>query len=189
MPNQQCVLFFGDLAQSFGWTEVYWFAESDIAGAHAKMVLLKDDRINVLPDFYGIFGGRVSDVSITGDSLLLTGGPYIGAVGPATFADVCEPWTALLTREESTSLKRGRHFIHGIMQTTFTSNRQYNTTNPEALLWDTFMSFLVANTYNRIKTAGVYGYVPITDAFPLRMVERKVGRPFGLLHGRRPTTA
>lgn len=188
MPTFQGTLFFQDLASSYGFTESYYMAAADIAAARTKLQDLVPIRLEVLTDLHNMVAARVSDVDILNDSLLITGFPLPGQIVATTLSQ-CEPWTALLTRNESSSLYRGRTFFHGLLEDTFTSGRLYDPGNANNAAWQILFDWIRDNCSLKHVLAAVAVYDAFTNILPLRQVNRKVGRPFNLLHGRRPTAA
>jgi len=187
MPIYAGTLFFQDLESSYGWSETYYQEHATIEDMVTSMNGRVSLRANVLVDINTMVAGRVSDTAILNDSLLLTGFPVPGQV-VSTSTTAVEPWTALLVRIEATSLFRGRHFFHGILESTFIAGRTYDPANPEAADWTAFFDDILAFDRLRHIVADVPEFDVITSVIPQREVMKKVGRPFGLLRGRRPTT-
>jgi len=189
MPDYQGTLFFQDNASSYGWTENYFYeGVADIDAALALLAVLIPLRAAVLTDRHNLAAGRVSDIAVLNDSKLVSGLPVVGDV-VSTNLTVVQPWTALLTRNEATSLYRGRTFFHGTLETTFTSGRNYDTGNPQAADWTALFTEMVDRCSLKHKVGLVTLLTPYSAILPLRQVERKVGRPFNLLRGRRRTVA
>lgn len=188
MPFQQAVMFFEDVSNTYGWTEVYWLDQADTGAARAALEVLIVDRADMLSSIHQIVGGRVSDAAVLRDSLLTTNTPIVGAIA-ATALSATEPWTALNVRLECTAAHRGRLFMHGCLEDFFSQpDRLYDDGNANDGAVQAFMADLLV-TYRRITVAGVPTFLPITAALPLRQVAKRVGRPFGLLVGRRPIAA
>jgi len=186
MPYFQAIMFCEDVLGTYGWSEPYYLNSASAAVARTDLETLIEERIKVMSDQCEIVGGRVSDVGVLNDSLLVTNTPLIGLLA-ATVAATQQPWSAFNCRIEAGSLYRGRHFWHGCLDSTFDDQRRYDPANPNAAAWDTWVSFVQAGTYLKHKVAGVDTYTALTDVVRLREVTHKVGRPFGLLHGRRLT--
>jgi len=186
MPNFQVTLFFQDDAGTLGWSEPYYIENVDIAGAKISMDTLIIARAEVLCDLYSIVAGRVSDVDVLNDSLLAEDMPLEGQI-VSTSATAVDPWSALMVRIESSSLYRGRHFFHGVLENTFLPSRSYDPANPNAGAWDTWAAYLVTNTLLKHKAGLTIVYSALTNCILQREVMKKVGRPFNLLRGRRPT--
>jgi hypothetical protein len=184
MPNFQQTLFLGDEGGTYGWSEPYYATYVDIDAAKIGLDALCTARAEVLTDLHQVVAGRVSDVDVLNDSLLAEDLPIDGAIA-ATSVTAVDPWTALMVRIESTSAHRGRHFFHGVLEDTFLPNRSYDPANPNNAAWVTWMTYLIDNTLLRYKLAGVPVYGVVTNAILQREVEKKVGRPFNLLRGRR----
>ncbi len=186
MPTYQATLFLGDNDGTFGYSEPYYLTAATPAAAKTAMDALIGERIKVLVDIHSVFAGRVSDVAILNDSLLSAVTPLEGLIA-STIATAVQPWTALNARCEAGAAARGRHFWHGILENTFQDNRHYDPANPNAAAWTAWVVFVAANTLLRHMVAAVPTYSAITDVIPIRETSKKVGRPFELLRGRRPT--
>ncbi len=186
MPNFQATLFFQDEAGTLGWSEPYYLENVDVDAAKIAMDALITARAEVLCDLYSIVAGRVSDVDVLNDSLLAEDLPVEGAI-VSTSATAVDPWTALMVRIESTSAYRGRHFFHGVLENTFLPSRSYDPANPNNAAWVTWQTYLITNTLLKHKAGLTTVYSIITNAILQREVMKKVGRPFNLLRGRRPT--
>lgn len=188
MPNFQGTLFFQDLPSSYGWTENYYLEAADVSAARTELQEVVPLRAAVLTDLHKMVAARVSDVSVLNDSLLITGFPVVGDV-MATIQTQCEPWTALLTRNESSSLYRGRTFFHGLLEATFSTGRIYDPINAQSVEWEALLEWIRLNCLLKHIVGAATVYDAFTNIYPLRQVNRKVGRPFNLLRGRRTTTA
>lgn len=186
MATYQGTLFFTDAEGTYGFTEPYYLDALTPEAARTALDALAVARAEVLIDGCTIVAGRVSDVTITNDSLLCEDLPIDGQIVSTSITAV-DPWTALMVRIESTSLHRGRHFFHGVLENTFLANRSYDPANPNNAAWVTWMTYLETNTFLRYKVAGVPTFGQVTAAILQKEVEKKVGRPFNLLRGRRPT--
>lgn len=186
MPQYQQTLFFEDVDRSYGWSESYFRESPDPQLARTAMDSLIGFRLDVLVDLCQISAARVSDVDITNDSLLSVGLPLPGNVA-STILTAADPWSCLNLRIEASDLYRGRKFIHGILENTFSDNRAWNPANPNAAQWLAFFTELEDNYNLRINSPGPFSYISITKCVPLKETTRKVGRPFGLLVGRRTT--
>jgi len=185
----QGTLFFQDNNSSYGWSENYYYKDAtDIADALAKLAVLIPLRLAVLTDLHNLVAGRVSQIGIMNDSKLVSGLPLTGDVA-STAVTAVQPWTALLTRNEATSLYRGRTFFHGVLENTFLPGRNYDPANGLNTEWLALFQEMVDRCALRHKVAGVKVLTLFSAVFPLRQVERKVGRPFNLLHGRRKIPA
>lgn len=186
MPNYAGTLFFTDQLNSYGWSETYFVNNVTIAGGKTVVENLVGLRSDILSANCKIQAGRISDVLITRDSLLLDGLPLSGQI-VATVADTVQPWTALNIRIEATSLNRGRKFLHGVTDDIFLTDRTYNIANPHAAEFTLFFNELVASFRLRVGGLLVPTYEAITNVIPIRETSRRVGRPFGVLVGRRAT--
>lgn len=186
MPNFQAIIFCEDVASTYGWSEPYYMDRANAAACRTDLETLITERVKVMSSVCQVVGGRVSDVAVLNDSLLVTNTPLVGLLA-GTIATTQQPWSAFNVRMEATSLYRGRHFFHGCLDNTFLDSRYYDPANPNAVAWDDWLDYLISTTLLKHKVAGVDTYSILTDAIRLREVEHKVGRPFGLLRGRRPT--
>jgi len=189
MPQFQCTLFFQDIAHGYGWSESYFIAKPDPLGiqtARTALEVLLGLRADVLTDIHEIVAGRVSDVAVLNDSLLVAGGPFVGQVA-STVVTACEPWTCLNVRMEAGAEWRGRKFFHGLLESTFQDNRSYAPGNPQAAAWTALFTELEDNWDLRVEHPSLTHYESITKCIPIRQTSRKVGRPFDLLRGRQRT--
>jgi len=180
--------FFQDLPSSYGWTEVFYTNAADIAAARTRFQEYIPLRAAVLTDLHKMVACRISQVDILNDSLLVQGFPIVGDVTATTLSQ-CEPWTALLTRNEAGSEHRGRTYFHGLLESTFTTGRIYDPVNAQSVEWEALLEWIRVNCRLRWLDGVTYMYTPFTDIYPLRQVNRKVGRPFSLLRGRRKIPA
>lgn len=183
MPEYQVTLFFQDVAHGYGWSESYFISRTDIDAARLKADDLVILRAAVLTDIHEIAGGRVSDVDIFNDSKLVANLPVPGDV-VSTVVTACEPWTCLNVRMEASALFRGRKYFHGLLETTFLSNRNYDPANPQNAAWQALFTELEDNWDLRVDYPAAPHYESITKCIPIRQTTRKVGRPFALLVGR-----
>lgn len=188
MATFKGTLFFQDAASSYGWTEDYPVEAAGIGDAAALINALIPLRQDVLTDLHNIVAGRLSDAAILNDSQLVAGLPVPGLV-VATIATQADPWSALMIRTEATSLYRGRKYFHGLLEATFTVGRVYDAGNALAAEWIALFDWIQANCKLRHIIAGNPVFDAITNVIPQREVNKKVGRPFNLLRGRRTTTA
>jgi hypothetical protein len=189
MPVYGYTFFLGDDAGSYGWTETYFSEETNKAAALTQGSVLLASRTTVLTDLHKIVAVRVSDTSVFNDSKFLAGVPVNGAI-VGTVPTIADPWSCLLIREEADWEHRGRKYLHGILKDTFEADRSYDATNPNNGDWQAFFAVLRGASM-RLKTGPVGSEVffPISDVIPLREVSHRVGRPFGLLVGRRTIPA
>lgn len=179
-------LFLNDVAQSYGWTESYFTDQDTQVDAVNAMDALIPVRTNVLVDLCVLSAARVSDVAVLNDSQLSTNAPMTGAL-ESTVLTAADPWSALNLRMEAGWTHRGRKYLHGVLEDTFNDNRSYNPANPNAAAWTAFFDHLVASYSLRSTIGGPEVYFALTQCIPIREVNKKVGRPFNLLRGRRPT--
>lgn len=189
MPQFACTAFFQDVAHGYGWSETYFIAKPDPLGIQAARTafdVLIAARLEVLTDIHEVSAGRVSDVAILNDSLLVAGLPLPGQV-VSTVVTACEPWTCLNVRMEAGPEFRGRKFFHGILETTFQDNRNYAPANPQAAEWTALFTLLEDEWDLRVEHPLLTHYESITKCIPRRQTTRKVGRPFDLLVGRHRT--
>lgn len=187
MANFATTLFLGDLTNSLGWSETYYRIAADHDEALANGALLVTARVGILLDVYQVRGFRVSDFAVPGDSRIstvVTPGDIDAAVRKPS-----DPWTALNLRLEAGGNRRGRKFLHGIPQDFFKAGREYDATNASNADLITFMTHLTANYQLKFKAAAgppiVYGFQAFTNANPVGQTKHEIGRPFGLLVGRR----
>jgi len=185
----QGTLFFQDINSSYGWTENYYYKDAaDLDAALSLLLVLIPLRVAVLTDIHNLVAGRISNVAIVNDSKLVTGLPVTGDLASTTITAV-QPWSSLLTRNEASSLYRGRTFFHGVLEDTFLPGRSYDSANANNAAWQALFTEMKDRCALKHRVATVLTFTQFTAVLPMRMVERKVGRPFNLLRGRRRIAA
>jgi len=190
MPNFKCTYMFNDAAASFGWSETWYSKDvADYAAAETLAIGYFPVRQAVLVDRCKLLAVRISSVEVVHDSLIKKPTDGTGDV-TSTSDTVVQPWTALLSRNQATALYRGRTYFHGVLEDTFDSGRDYDATNAQATAWTALKAFILANFALRHNAPpDPVSYEQFTEIILLRQVNRKVGRPFGLLRGRRKIPA
>lgn len=181
-------LILSDTDNMWGASEVYYFSGSTITSVLPVAEALAAARATVLIQDVRIVQGVLSDVAVSGDSLLTTNTPILGSVECLPDAAI-QPWSAMNVRFEATSAHRGRKYFHGIKRVTFDGNRTYDVENDEAAAWTTFLDLVKSSSQLRCLVGESYDYLNITGYKPIALTEHKVGKSFFSLRGRRTTPA
>lgn len=189
MADFQGTFFFRDTGRSFGWTESYYLTSTNHNTAATTLGLLATDRLAFMDPGNYLDQIRVSDINIERDSVLVLSSPRPGTATIAAGVKGTDPWTALMFRVESGFAYRGRKYCHGCLNDIALSSRAYDGTNPNDAAVQSYIANLVGNFKLKTKdTVGppvVHNLQVISQVLPQRLVEHRVGRPFGLLVGRR----
>lgn len=169
---------------STGCSETYYVDSASYADADILLVALVAARVAILASIWEVVWGRVSLEGVAGDSIL----EYFREAGDITAdpADVAQPWTALLTRLEAGPGDRGRKFLHGCPEDFWTDSLVYDPGNPNNADVQAYLDLTGSAPY-LLKTDG--GFVEVTAHSALRATSHRIGRPFGLLVGRRSSPA
>lgn len=201
MPEicKQATVFFRAVDRSVGWTERYFLSALTYDAALIVANEIAVARAALMRNDVEIPYIRVSDIGIRGDAVVAS--PSIeGTFQPETTLDPLqlstEPWSALNLRLEAGPLYRGRKFLHGIPQSVVQGKRIFLLGPFEAPL-AALRTILLQSTvlWVRDKTVAqpaeplppVMVRAQITDVVPIALVNHRIGRPFGLQVGRRPT--
>jgi len=183
--------FFTSSKYQVGWTENWWTSAVDAPTAAGQVANYKNVRKALLSDAAQITQVRLASVDHPRDSYFDTiGVPVTGTLAEATYP-IAGVWDALLIRRDVNAYNfLGHLFLHfipaGIMV-----GRVYTPASGTPASWPSaFTSYgneiAAAGAYLlRKNTAGVITYPPCTFLIGLRRTERRLGRPFDALHGRR----
>jgi hypothetical protein len=192
VPTAKITAFFRDSLNNIGWTENWYSASSgdSITFLNNWDSSILAPRKALANDTIFIDALRMSLVDHPRDSVILS--PVVnnqGTVVSATHKPV-GPWDALLIRQESTTYNVFSHtFLRGTNVDIYNGRTYLSTgTWPAAykVLLDAYYNALVAGTaLLRKNTGGTITYPPLNSWAYLRRTERKAGRPFDPLRGRR----
>lgn len=189
MPVFAVTMFFEDNRHSLGWSETYYGTFTDFAAVNAAINSFCDLRVAILTDIFKLAFVRISNTAVTGDSQIVTPPNQVGDIDDSTDPS-CEPWTCLMLRLEASPTSRGRKYHHGVPRSFFDVDRLYDPANANAAHVTDWVDELKAGTWSIKHRTGVgppatYSYPVIDAVIPQRQVIHQIGRPFGLLRGRR----
>lgn len=191
MATYKITYFFGSSKYNIGWTENWWTSATDAASALATTSSYYTPRKNVLGDDFAIDAHRASNVDSPRDSLYVTATsfPILGTVALATYP-LAGVWDCLLVRRDiGTNNLIGHMFMHGVPAGIFVGRTLANPPTPSGWtgLFNAFGTEVTGGNYLlRKKTAPTtYTYSQCTTLLQVRRTERRLGRPFDPLHGRR----
>lgn len=187
MPNFAMTFFFQSIAGAqYGWSETYYWG-GDAEGldtTNTEAAAMSTLRQAILVDSCEVMAWRISNVDVTGDSVL--GAPTVGTgTIDSTMHLPVDPWSCLLLRMEAGSTKRGRKFLHGVPEDFFTAAQLYDGANALNAAVLAFRNHLKNTSYKlQVRTAGVRSYPAITNTTPQRKAFHQIGRPSGGYRGR-----
>lgn len=190
MPVYQLSVFF-ESGDAEGWSERYFVNEANITNAQADLDALITQAARLRTSGIRIVYGRVSDVTIRGDSLPSTlSMPVVGDYTAPLGSVILEANVGILVQLFGNSQRKNRITLRGL--TTAKIVGREIVAEPT---WDarftTYSNLLTAGLYRiRHRTAvgppPVYDYTTVvSQVIPLYATARKPGRPFGTLRGRR----
>lgn len=193
MPNFLYSSYFST-KDNEGWSENFIVNATDIAAAASQASASIVHRMALSPNNVDMVFGKVSDVSIKGDSLIVlpaTGTyPFIGTWAEDPTGAYLEANTALLIEIVTATGKKNRVFLRGLSLDVVTGREFKNPTGYEAALttWmgDLAGSDRMVRTQNKPHThPPTYTYTAASEAHFRHVTARKPGRPFGLPVGRK----
>lgn len=186
-------IFLGKIqyAASQGWSESYYLKANTLAGAKTNLNALVTARQPMLHSSIDIDYANVSQLGVTRDSYIVINGPLSGsdtvaADAPNRLND------AILLRQESQSGRICNRYIHGVPDNAVVNNAYVASGNAtwDGLLTD-YITALKANAGflkkvdpNDPTTWTVEDWGQVVSR---GLTSHKVGRPFDLRPGRRPT--
>lgn len=191
MPNFRCTWYFTSSEYQVGWTETWWTTATDAPTADTAVQHYRTTRAALLSDAASIVALRISSVDHARDSYYSTYSfPVVGGIAEATYP-IAGVWDALLLRRDTLSYNvLGHMFMHFVPAGIFTG-RVYTPTVVSGIGWAAkiaaFNTEIIALSAYLLRknTAGVITYPSCQYLQPLRRTERRLGRPFDALHGRR----
>jgi hypothetical protein len=170
-----------------GWSETLYFSGTDLGAASDYMVLYWPLRLAVAPADVSVLGGRANVIGTRKRSKLISkpvadSGTFNGET------DSTEPWSALQIAWDVNFDLHTVRFMHGIPQSQVVAGI-YTPTGGFTTALTALLTSLEANTKMWARDPSVVGspkqqWTP-TDIHPEKMTSHRVGRPFGLLVGRR----
>lgn len=184
-------LFFHQIdgATGNGWSENYHWNATSYDTVKAGLATFVPDRLKLCVDNVVFDAARVSypgqkhqDLVLNASGLAMTSslGTYVAAAGTA--GDTCQSDVALLLRVRDVANFHTSVWLHGVPEDVPTGN-EYNPTTAFVTAMTAFQSDLF--TYCMVKQPGANLYSPMTTVDSIRVANRKVGRPFGAVRGRR----
>jgi len=186
--HAKCTLFF-ESADEEGWSEKFYLGSTDITAAQTSMNTIIPLRAAMLASTMNIIYGRVSDVTIKGDSLpptitMPTAGTY-----SATGASLLEANTALNVQLFASATQKNRIFLRGL-RSDVVVGREYKAPTGFSTAFSAWSSAMItANVVVQHRTVvgppPVYTYNTVSAINIIGATARKPGRPFGLPVGRR----
>jgi hypothetical protein len=191
MPTFRCTWFFTSDKYQVGWTENWWTTATDAPTASGLVSNYKVVRAALLSDAAKIITVRIASVDHPRDSFFApTGYPVAGGIAEATYP-LAGVWDALLCRRDLAFYNLlGHIFLHFVPAGIFVG-RVYTPGSGTPSSWPSaFTAFgneiTVGGPYLlRKSTGGVITYPQCTYFNGQRRTERRLGRPFDALHGRR----
>jgi hypothetical protein len=191
MAQYKGTIFFQANSGLSGWTEILYPAATSPGAAGAAMLAVVALRKAILHVDCAITNVTISDVAISGDSIILLGDPVQGT---ATGVEGYLPLdSALLIRWTVDVFTRNKTYVRGIPAHTVVDGL---CIFPVLFLGslDAWLEGVQANcVFKGINTindtpppARIVGYKPASNGVAVaKIARRKVGRPFGLSRGRR----
>jgi hypothetical protein len=185
-------MFFDKSDMETGWSETYYSTMPDIASAGTAFDTLCQARMGVALDSVAMMGRRICNMDSQRDGYM--GGPVpnfaVGQLPGSTFHSTGLGDALLMRMDTPAYIAFNHKFLHFPPQEVFVG-RQYNQTNappPWIPNWTAWVSAVTSGQWSVIRQTG-HGQTPIlqpcANASALRLVTRRLGRPFGLLRGRR----
>jgi hypothetical protein len=169
-----------------GWSETIYLPGTDVAASIALAESLLALRIAILPFDCECPGYRLYVVGTKRNGVTIYKNPP--TAGGWTVDDLStEPWSAILLACNSNYQLMVNKYIHGIPQSQVVAG-QYTPTGPFTTALTAYIAGLKAGAVLYAKNPAAVGPKTewnITFANPAKLVEHRVGRPFGLLVGRR----
>jgi hypothetical protein len=177
--------------QGTGWSEIYWSDKAGYAPVLTDLDLTNTSRMAMFLADVSCVGLRVSDNSINGDAMVSAPTTPLGTYVPADPGNITDyPANGCLARIEAGALYRGMRILRGI-PADLTAGGHFSV----PLAWQTAFTAWGTNVKTLfglyVKEKGVPDPRPkifqtITAVINLaKQRTHRVGRPFGLLRGRR----
>lgn len=174
-----------------GWSETYFLEATDYTHAQSLLSPLATQRLGMMSSDCELVGGLISDTDVKGDSFP-TGltFPQVGTWAPAATDPTANITLALNLKFFAGPGKRGTRFLHGLPTTQVAAGGYKSFTAPFVTKLNTFLALVQSSTNlgTRIKGAVAppfYNFSQYTSFQINNLEKRDIGRPFGLLVGRR----
>lgn len=186
LPNWKVTMFFEDGAVSYGWTETIYILAGDTSTVPNSVAnALVEPRLAFLPTTHYMIAARLSQEGVRGDASGLAGAPAPGALD-VSMRTLVDRWSCLLLQKASGDRKsHGHSFCHAVPRDFFTAGDNYDDGNASDTEVKAYCALLASGPYcMKAKRLGEVSFPAITACAPFKKTEHKVGRPFGLRHGR-----
>lgn len=192
MPDYRASYYFVT-RDNEGWSENLYLSAADIDTAATNAAGYIAPRMDLSPDNVDMVYGKVSDMTIKGDSLIITPAtgffPFIGTWTADPVGAYLEANTALLIELLATASRKNRIFLRGLSLDVVTGREYKSPTGYNAKLTALF-TWLVANveiatTNKPVTHPPVYTFAACVAAYLKGPTARKPGRPFSLPVGRK----
>jgi hypothetical protein len=187
MANYKITQFFTDAVNQTGWSESWYISAASAAAGLTAFAPVATARQALLNDVASLFAIRASNVDTPRDSLYQASGlPLVGSIATATYP-LAGVWDCLLvTAQNTTNNLFGHIFMHDVPAGIFVG-RVYVPSHTSGINWvtnfATWQTALVTATI--LKRAKGPVYDAVTSVIGQRRTERRLGRPFDALRGRR----
>jgi hypothetical protein len=178
-----------------GWSESYWIDQAGYNDALTALGLIRDARMHTLTDEFVCMEARISDSTIRNDTLvdpLQRRGDFEGSLTPSGESlpsDDCWLWRWELNAITPRHVVR---LMHGVPRSAVPNpgNRSFHPTPAWITVFNAYESAITTNCTGVVKVAGsnpaTWVSLDILSTSYAEVVhDHKVGRPFGLFHGRR----
>jgi hypothetical protein len=192
MPSYKATWFFVDSTNVTGWTENFYVNAASNDAAAVAVSNYQSVRVALLSDLGKLTNLRISATGKPRDSKFYTlGSQQTGLIAHAT-RPIAGVWDTLLIRLDNAAGTMFGHMFLRLVPGDIFTGRTYTPGVPPPANWQNqmtaFATELTTGTYLRkVKVGGVAGYAPISQMIGMARTERKLGRPFDSLHGRRKT--
>jgi hypothetical protein len=200
MPDFRGSLLFSQPAQVAGWSEIYYLNDPNHNGALRTMLELMQRRMAISNGTTYCDSVRVSNVDHPRDVLFVNfANPIQGKYRKANGSDV--GWTAVMVNLRVDPANRGKKFLRGmpdeLINVPFSGQEIFTAPGDWNFAFNAYREYIITHNFELRRTkknpnppppARVFkDFVgPIQELEYVRVVSRRIGRPFGLQRGRRP---
>ena len=192
MPTFRATWFFQDVTYGYGWTENWWVSATDAPTASVNVTNYASKRLAFMMDTAQWTELRISNIDPPRDSYFVA--PASAAFGSIAHATInpAGVWDTLLIRRDiAGNTLLGHQFLHSVPAAIF-NGRIYNAGGLPIATWLTpysaWQTEVQSGTYLLKKKSGSsFVYQACAAITSIRRTERRVGRPFDGLRGRRLT--